>query len=717
MMMRNMLCATAALCLSLFAAKAETAEHPFFRDALYPAWSQMTPQQVETDAREGIQRAQKRIDELLKVTPQNATFENTFLAYLRATEELDQLLQYSHHIYTCCNTNADFIPALNNVMLGVNSCRNRLQQLPQIQQILREYAKSPQASKLSKTKQRLMQRTLDTLPVPLTPDMEKKRVQLQQELAKLISAYEQNLNKINENWYYVFKDRKQLAGVPTYTVQTMKKAAIARGFCTKDSPAWLITPRSPALSSVLRHCSVEATRQKCYQALKSPGNTRSGDNGPIVMRIMQLRQEIAKYNGYKSHADYKLHDHMMGSGTNALAMVDRMLERFLPVANARNAELLQAAGVHYEHNENTIKPWDTEFLKNKKEQPTFNPAQLRPYFEYENTLQGILSHSAQLFGLTIKELPTVYITHGQQSPTDKIEVWAPEVRLFAVHDSTDGTHYGSFYLDAYTRKGKNTGARCQMLRVGTPTPQGNVGEPHLAAMMFEFQAPAKGTPHLLSHLEVRMLFHEIGHILHQMLGHGELREDAAIHQALDFIELPAHLHENRAWEPEILCSFARHYKTGGGLPLPLAQQLAAGRYNASINESMLNNLLIAKLDLEIHTHYYENFYGKSLDTATHEILGAWLPPSAEPPPSPLRNLSHCISVGYDANFYAYVLADIMAADVYEVFRQKGINNSAIGRSYRKAILEPGNSAPAAELYRNFMGRNVNIDAYLKNTGL
>ena len=256
-----------------------------------------------------------------------------------------------------------------------------------------------------------------------------------------------------------------------------------------------------------------------------------------------------------------------------------------------------------------------------------------------------------------------------------------------------------------------------MLRVGTPTPQGNVGEPHLAAMMFEFQAPAKGSPHLLSHLEVRILFHEIGHILHQMLGHGELREDAAIHQALDFIELPAHLHENRAWEPEILCSFARHYKTGAPLPMQLAQQLAAGRYNASINESMLNNLLIAKLDLEIHTHYYEKFHGKSLDTATHEILGAWLPPSAEPPPSPLRNLSHCISVGYDANFYAYVLADIMAADVYEVFRQKGITNSAIGRSYRKAILEPGNSTPAAELYRNFMGRNVNIDAYLKNTGL
>ncbi|MBR1996999.1 MAG: hypothetical protein IJ993_01155 [Akkermansia sp.] len=717
MILRNMLCAAAALCLSLFAAKAETAEHPFFRDALYPAWSQMTPQQVETDAREGIQRAQERIDALLKITPQNATFENTFLAYQRATEELDQLLQYSYHIYTCCNTNADFIPALNKVMPGINSCRNRLQQLPRIQQLLRNYAKSPQARKLSKSQQRLMQRTLDALPVPLTPDMEKKRVQMQQELARLITAYEQNLSKINESWYYVFKDRKQLAGVPPHTVQAMEDAAKAGGFCTKDTPAWLITAKSPALSSVLRHCTVEATRQKCYQALKSPGYTRSGDNGPIVMRIMQLRQEIAKYNGYKSHADYKLHDRMMGSGNNALAMVDRMLERFTPVAEARNAELLQAASIHYEYDADTIKPWDTEFLKNKKEQPPFNTAQLRSYFEYENTLQGILTHSAQLFGLTIKELPTVYLTPGQQCTPGKIEVWAPGVRIFTVHDATDGTHYGSFYLDAYTRKGKTTGARCQMLRVGTPSPQGNVGEPHLAAMMFELQAPAKGAPHLLSHLEVRMLFHEIGHILHQMLGHGELREDAAIHQALDFIELPAHLHENRAWEPQVLCSFARHYKTGAPLPMQLAQQLAAARYDAGVNESMLNNLLIAKLDLEIHTHYYKKFHGKSLDAATQAILGTWLPPTAEPQPSPLRNLSHCISVGYDANFYAYAAADIMAADVYEVFRQHGINNSAIGRSYRKAILEPGNSAPAAELYRHFMGRNVSTEPYLKNTGL
>lgn len=717
MMMRNMLRATAALCLSLFAAKADTAEHPFFRDALYPAWSQMTPQQVETDAREGIKRAQAKIDVLRKRTPQSATFENTFLAYHRATEELDQLLQYSYHIYTCCNTNADFIPTLNSVMSGINSCRNKLQQLPQIQQLLREYAKSPQARKLSKSRQRLMQRTLDALPVPLTPDMEKKRIQLQQELGRLISAYEQNLSRVNENWYYVFKDRKQLAGVPPHAMQTMEAAARTNGFCTKDTPAWLITPKSPALSSVLRHCTVDATRQKCYQATKSPGNTRSGDNGPIVMRIMQLRQEIAKYNGYKSHADYKLHDRMMGSGNKALAMVDQMLERFTPVAKAVNTELLQAAATHYKDNANTIKPWDTEFLKTKTTQASFNTAPLRPYFEYENTLQGVLAHSAQLFGLTITEMPTAYVAPGQQCPEGKVEVWAPGVRLFAVYDATSGTHYGSFYLDAYTRKGKNTGARCQMLRVGTPTPQGNVGEPHLAAMMFELHAPAKGTPHLLSHLEVRMLFHEIGHILHQMLGHGELREDAAIHQALDFIELPAHLHENRAWEPQVLCSFARHYKTGEPLPLPLAQQLADSRYNAALNQSMLSNLLIAKLDLEIHTHYYEKFHGKSLDAATQEILGAWLPPTAEPHPSPLRNLSHCISVGYDANFYAYAAADIMAADVYEVFRQHGINNSAIGRSYRKAILEPGNSAPAAELYRNFMGRNVSTEAYLKNTGL
>lgn len=722
MMMRQVFYATVPIVIALnscLGAEVSGEEHPFFRDTMYPAWSAMTPQQLRIDVDEGIRRARERTEALLRISEKEVTFENSFLAYSRATEELDQLMLYAYHIYTACNTQADFMPTLNELAPSIHACRHRLNNIYFIRQLLQMVEISPQGRRLSPAKKRFMKSTLERFPNVLMPDMEKQRTQLQQELSRLMSSYEHNITQTNNTWYYLFKDIKQLAGVPPHVLQAMAQEAKQRGFADDEHPGWLITPKSPAINSVLKYCTVEFTRQKCWQGIKSPGNTRSGNNGPTVLRILQLRHALAEYAGYKNHADFKLHNRMMKNGKAALALVNSLLKRFEPIALKQNAAILTEASRYYKENITAVQPWDIEFFKNRAaaKQQAFNPAQLRPYFEYENTLQGLFTHSGELFGLSIRELPAAYPAPGEKCPAGKIEVWAPKVRVFGVYDAASGTHYGSFYLDAYARAGKNTGARCQMLKVGNPKVGGGVGEPHLAAMMLELQAPAAGKPHLLSHLELRMLFHEFGHMLHQMLGHGELREQASHSQALDFIELPAHLHENRAWEPEVLCSFARHYKTGKPLPTELAKQLAASRYSTAQEASVLSKLLLAKLDLEAHTAYPQKFHGKALDNATQALLAPWLVPTTAVQPSVLRNLPHCIYVGYDANLYSYVLADVMAADVYEVFKQHGINNTAIGRSYRKAILEPGNSAPPDVLYRNFMGRDVSPNAYLNNIGL
>jgi oligopeptidase A len=431
------------------------------------------------------------------------------------------------------------------------------------------------------------------------------------------------------------------------------------------------------------------------------------------MRIMQLRCEIARLEGFRNHADKKLHDRMMGSGEKALAFVDEMLQRLRPLQEARTAELLQFASDFSGKQQTALAPWDVEFYRARmaESKARFNTAQLRPYLEQESVLRGMMSIFSDLFGLRITELPAEWPQAGGAPQPGKVCVWHPQVRVFAVHDAATGVHYGSFYLDLYSRRGKQSISWSQTLSLGTPAEGGGVGQPHLSAMMLNLTPPQEGKPKLLSHMETRVLFHEFGHILHMLLGHGELREQASANQAIDFVELPSHLAEKWAWQPEVLCSFAKHYETGEPLPQALAERLA--QYHCEqLEDECLRSLLVAKLDLELHTHYFEKFHGKTLDGASAELLAPWQLPTTVQQPSAFRNLPHCLTVGYDACFYSYTFAEVMAEDVFSVFREHGTDNAAMGASYRRAMLEPGSSIPAAELYRRFMGRPPHTDAFL-----
>ncbi len=676
----------------------------------------MTPQQLRTDAQEAIRRANTRIDAILQLTPQNATIANTFGAYHQATADIDQLVLYCYHLYTAHNTTPELMAELNTLMPGINTCRARLTHHPHVRTLLEHVAKTPAAQHATEAEKRLISHTLRKLPPPLTPAQQQQLAAMQQELRSLCSQYDANIRHVEQTWYYLFTNPKQLAGTPPHTMARMEQDARQRGFSTANTPAWLITPGTPAIRNVLKHCTVSTTRKKCWQGIHSCGNTPAADNGPIAARILQLRHNIATLQGYPNHADLKLKDYMMRNGQNALRLVNTILQRLRPRIEAEHQALLHLAAKHYRHPVSALHPWDIDFLRTQLAtgHNSFTPAELRPYLELNTTLRATFAYFGKLYGLSIEEQPAACPPPATACPNGHTEVWAPGVRVYTVKDASTHQHYGTFYLDAYTRPGKNTGARSQILRIGTPATPGSQAEPHLAALLLELPAPTPGsnTPTLLSHLELRMLLHELGHTLHLLLGHGPNSTDAASQQALDFIELPALLHEHWAWEPEFLCTIARHHQTGAPLPANIAQQIAQSRH--SNLAATTGNLLTAMLDLEMHLHYPATFHNQPIDTATHTLLAPWLPPQSTTPPSILRNLPHCISIGYDATFYSYILAELMAEDIFTLFRQHGIQNTALGRSYRKTILEPGNTTHPARLYRNFMGRPPAPEAYLQH---
>lgn len=695
------------------AVTASQTPHPFFREELYPRWSEMTPEQLRVDMLEITQRMQHRMAELETLPAAAATFANTFAALSHATDEAAQLEMLVSHLHFSDHIYREHEETFFNHLSEFQEAKQNLKYSPAIQRTLTRWANSAQASGLSPKQRYLVSlMTEEFCPEP-NDNTARQLAELQQELNRCLSEYEHNIRSVENSWQYIFKERSQLDGVPPGTIAAMENEARRRGFGTAEQPVWLFTPKTRTMAEVLKYCRVEATRKKCWQGLKSPGNTRSHDNGPVVLRIMKLRQDIAEIQGYKSHADRLAANTLMGSSKKALAFVDGLLRKIQPQVTALNTAILHTASQQCGAPVTGINPWDYEYYGTLATDTLnrFSLQELRPYLEYEHTLQATLKHFGNLYGLTISEIPATCIRNGEPSPEGMAEVWHPDVRIFAVHDTASGKHCGAFYLDAYARDGKKYGTSSQIISHGTRATKNNKELPPLTVLSLELHKPAPGNTQLLSHLELRMLFHELGHVFHLMLGNDEFKEQAAAFVARDFIELPAHLQEMRAWEPDVLCEIGRHYRTGEPMPRDLATKAAAARLNKTYIASLNLQLICAKMDLELHSHYYQKFHGKNLDQATRDIIAPYVVSTTVPQPSIIRNFPHCIG-GYDARYYAYVLAEVMAADLHHEFKRNGVNNSAIGRNYRKTILEAGNSRPAAELYRSFMGRAVSTEAFL-----
>ncbi len=290
------------------------------------------------------------------------------------------------------------------------------------------------------------------------------------------------------------------------------------------------------------------------------------------------------------------------------------------------------------------------------------------------------------------------------------------MRIFKVVDKATGNHLGSFYVDLFPRDVKRAGAWVQPMKYGEPAAHGKPHGPHLALLAGNLTPAADGKPALFSHYDVQVVFHEFGHMMHCMLGDAKVKSHMGTSVAWDFVELPSQLTENWTWEPESLALISRHHETGEALPAELVEKLRASR-TFMPGTSMMSQLCVGKLDLEMHINYAGKFEGKPLDAATDALLDPWRVPSSVKSPSLMRNLSHCISGGYAAGYYSYKWAKVLAADAWTRFLKEGILNPAVGADFRRTILEHGDSRPAAELYRDFMQRDPDPDALLRSAGL
>jgi len=691
--------------------------HPFLAPDFQVRWSTLTPEHIVPDIRHALALAQQSIDEICAQDPAAATYESTFLALEKATEQLARGWERLNHLDAVADNPAQR-SALNQMLPEVTDFYSAIPLNARLWAIIKTVGEESNISHLDAIKQRFIAETLADFRqagADLPPPQKARVAVIAAQLSMLTKQYSERVLDSTNAWDLVITDERKLTGLPESAKAGAAAAARAKGVATTEQAAWRFTLHAPSMLPVMQHARDDTFRHQIWEAAGQVGGCGEHDNTLLVWQILELRQEKAAILGHRHFADLTLRRRMAKSGTSALDFITQLHSRILPAFLAEFRQLVHYKAATTSQSVEALEPWETAYWaeRQRQEDYDFDDEVLRPYFPVHGVMSGMFEIAARLFGISIKQLDTIFIEPSQPAatPPTAVEVWHPEVSFYEIHDAQTAAHLGSFYADWHPRESKRGGAWMNSLHTG------GSGEPHLGLIIGNMSPPIDGQPALLTHREVETIFHEFGHLLHGMLSQVPVKSLAGTNVPWDFVELPSQIMENFCWDRQALDFFACHYETDEPLPDELfAKMIAAKNYLSATG--FMRQLSLAKLDLELHIHLAD-WLGQDLDTAEREILADYRPPLKSATPSMLRRFTHIFGspTGYAAGYYSYKWSEVLDADAFTRFQNEGVLNPATGRSFREHILSQGNSAPADELYRRFMGRDPDLEPLLIRAGL
>ena len=526
-------------------------------------------------------------------------------------------------------------------------------------------------------------------------ETQKERLrELNKELSALTLQFGSNLLKETNGYTLVIDNEEDLAGLPEGVISAAAETAKNKG----EEGKWVFGLQKPSWLPFLQYADNRELREKLYKAMYTRGdNDNENDNKQIINDIVNLRVEKAQMLGYKSHADFILEENMAKTPANVYQLLNEVWSYALPQAKKEAAEL--QAIIDAEGGDFKLASWDWWYYTEKLRQEKYalNEEELKPYFKMENVREGVFEVANRLYGLNFRKLENVPVYH-------------PEVEAYEVLDA-DGSHVAVFYTDYFPRQGKNAGAWMSSFR----TQQIREGE-NIRPLIYNvgnFTRPTGNTPSLLTLDEVETLFHEFGHALHGMLSNVTYSGVAGTSVSRDFVELPSQVLEHWAFHPEVLKLYAKHYETGEVIPDELIEKINA---TSTFNMGFVTTEFVAAalLDMEYHTRDqvgkidvrdFENEAMKKIGLID-EII----------PRYRSTYFSHIFSGGYSAGYYAYLWAEVLDADAFQAFEEKGIFDQETARLFRENVLSKGNSDDPMELYKRFRGAEPNPVYLLKNRG-
>ena len=515
-----------------------------------------------------------------------------------------------------------------------------------------------------------------------------------EELSLATLQFSKNVLAATNAYVLNITDEADLAGLPEF-VRTMAAETAAE----KGLEGWAFTLDAPSYSPFLKYSENRELRRQIWTAYNTRAIGGEFDNTEIVKKIVDLRIRIANILGYETYADYALEERMAKSKTTVNEFIMNLLEPSLPYARKDVADVFAYAKKNgFEGSR--LESWDFSYWSEKYQQAEYSLSaeELKPYFQLENCIDAVFGLASRLYGISFTEL-------------DNVPVYHEDVKVYEVKDA-DGSHLALFYADFFPRASKRGGAWMTEFR-GQSIKDGVERRPFISTVM-NFTKPTADAPALITHDELTTFLHEFGHALHGMFAQGRYGSLTGTNVSRDFVELPSQIMENWAFEPEYLNSFAKHYQTGEPIPAELIEKIVAAK-NYLAGYAQVRQLHYGLLDMSWHT-LTELPSESAVDFEAKALAPYAVMPAVEGTAFS-GSFSHIFSGGYSAGYYSYKWAEVLEADAFSLFKEKGIFNTEVAASFRENILSKGGTDDAAVLYRNFRGHDPQPEALMQKLGL
>ena len=643
----------------------------------------------------GMEMHNEEIEAIIN-NPEQPTFHNTIVALERSGATLDRAATIFGNLLSA-ETSDELQAIAQRVMPQLSEHSNNISLNEKLFARIKAVYDSAESTQLNQEDRVLLDKTYDGFirNGANLPEADKERFrQISSELSVLTLQFSQNnLNETNS--YELPLTLEQLDGIPESVIE-----AYAQTAKEKDKEGYVVTLHAPSLVPFLKYSRNRELRKQLYMAYNTQCiKDNENNNTEIVTKLVNLRLERAQLLGFQTAADYVLTKRMAENSLNVYQLLNQLLEAYTPTAHKEVAEVV-ALAKELEDEDFELMPWDWAYYSEKLKEKRFNlnEEELRPYFELGKVIEGVFGLATRLYGITFKK-------------NEEIPVYHPDVETYEVYDENQEL-LAILYTDFHPRTSKRSGAWMTSFKEQWKDENGN-SRPHVSITM-NFTKPSANKPALLTFSEVNTFLHEFGHALHGMFANTTYQSLSGTNVYWDFVELPSQIMENFAIEKEFLNTFAKHYQTNEPIPAEMIQRIVNAS-NFNVAYACLRQLSFGLLDMAWYTRT-EPFEG---DVRTYE-KEAWAKTQLLPnvPEACMTvQFSHIMAGGYSAGYYSYKWAEVLDADAFSLFKEKGIFNKEVANSFRKHVLSKGGTEHPITLYKRFRGQSPDIQALLKRNGI
>ncbi len=646
---------------------------------------------------EGMKQHKAEIDAIVSNSDE-PNFENTILAYDKSGLMLSRVSNVFFNMNEAV-TNDQIQSIARQVSPLLSAHNDDIKMNPKLFEKIKSVYEKRNDSKLDASQIRVVEKYYENFErsgANLSKENQDKLRKINEELSVLNLSFGENLlAETNENFSLVIDNQKDLEGLPQEVIDGAAEAAKEK----KMEGKWVFGLSKPSMIPFLQYAKNRELREKIYRGYFMRGNNgNKNDNKEIASKIAKLSFEKASLLGFKNYASYVIDQNMAKTPEKVDEFLMELWNAALPVAKNEVKEMQKI--IDSEGGKFKLEPWDWWYYAEKvrKAKYDLDENELKPYFSLSNVRDGMFGVATKLYGITFSKLTDLPIYH-------------PEVETFEVKEK-DGSHLGILYLDYHPRASKSGGAWCTGFQYAGWR-NGKKVDP-IVSMVCNFTKPSGDIPALLNWDETATLFHEFGHALHSLFTEGKYDKTAG-NVPQDYVELPSQVMENWAGEPEVLKSYAKHYKTGEVIPDKLIEKIGK---SSLFNQGFETVEYIAASLLDLA--YYNITESKLLNTEEfekQEMDKIGLIPEIIPRYR-TTYFSHIFAGGYAAGYYVYIWAAVLDADAFAAFKESGdIYNQELAAKFRKHCLQEVGEGEGMDQYKLFRGKDPNVEALLKRRGL